>query len=161
MQISPVQGSPIYQQPEYLEGNIHLFQQFKFCELSENMRQQGDQRFISLLNSLREGRMTEQQCNILEGIRQRSTQQGEFEAGQAIRIVPTLALANQHNQEVISEVNIVKFSVISKNRVPAGVVLTRTLQELMPLEENKTCGLPNQLTIFVGYENYASQKCQD
>jgi ATP-dependent exoDNAse (exonuclease V) alpha subunit len=151
MQLPPVNGTPIYQQPQYMDGNLHLFHQFQYCELNENMRQRGNQQFIQLLNSLREGRMTLQHYRLLQRKMRESRQQGDFAAGQAVRIVPTVALANQHNQQVINEMaNVTKYQVDANNEVPATTDLHRDLVFLLPADENKTGGIPNQLIIFVG-----------
>lgn len=55
MQLPPVVGSPIFSQPEQMDGALHLFHQFSFCELKEIVRQRGT--FIDLLNNLSEGQL--------------------------------------------------------------------------------------------------------
>lgn len=53
------------QQPEYLQPATHLWRLFTLCELTENMRQQGDHTFIDILNALRIGELTAHHFSIL------------------------------------------------------------------------------------------------
>lgn len=52
MQLSPIRVNAVLDQPTSMEPGTHLWREFSFCELTENMRQQGDQQFIDLLNNL-------------------------------------------------------------------------------------------------------------
>lgn len=77
MQLPPVVGNPVYIQPEEMEGTLHLFQQFNFCELKEIVRQQGDRTFIDLLNNLR-GQLTDEQYDLLIKKKESSKLEGPF-----------------------------------------------------------------------------------
>ncbi|KAI5693395.1 hypothetical protein M8J76_009092 [Diaphorina citri] len=44
-----------HKQPQHLRPATHLWRLFTLCELTENMRQQGDNTFIDLLNALQIG----------------------------------------------------------------------------------------------------------
>jgi hypothetical protein len=152
LQLPPIQGTAIYKLPEYLEGYDNIFDEFKYFELTTNMRQHSDTTFIELLNNLREGRMTFAQYNILEEKHKNFVQQSslpQFQAAQCTKIVPTKHLANQHNNYVINQVyaNEQKHIIPSLNEVPANTKLTKPIDLIMP---TNNIGLPYQLTIFIG-----------
>ncbi|KAI5707436.1 hypothetical protein M8J77_002568 [Diaphorina citri] len=44
-----------HKQPQHFRQATHLWRLFTLCELTENMRQQGDNTFIDLLNALQIG----------------------------------------------------------------------------------------------------------
>ncbi|KAF9420125.1 hypothetical protein HW555_003538, partial [Spodoptera exigua] len=50
---------------EHLQPATHLWRLFTLCELTENMRQQGDHTFIDILNALRVGELRTQHFSIL------------------------------------------------------------------------------------------------
>jgi len=65
-QLPPVLQKPIY--ADYYDEifNIHhLWRTFKFCELSEVMRQKEDSSFIDLLNNVRIGNLNENDVDVL------------------------------------------------------------------------------------------------
>ncbi|GBM45753.1 hypothetical protein AVEN_242794-1 [Araneus ventricosus] len=65
MQLPPIRGSQVFNQPQYMAPAIHLWQLFTLVELRDNMRQQGDNTFIELLNALRVGEMEQRHMRVL------------------------------------------------------------------------------------------------
>lgn len=87
IQLPPIKtsGTPVYKQPEHLQPATHLWRLFSMCELTENMRQQGDNDFIDILNALRVGEMrSEHFTKLMEKVLQECT--GEFAIDKALRI---------------------------------------------------------------------------
>ena len=67
MQLPPVRAQYVFVPPPGPFGNIFsLWSTFKMCELTQVMRQRGDNVFIDLLNNIRVGKLTESQFEILE-----------------------------------------------------------------------------------------------
>lgn len=153
MQLPPVVGSPIFIQPEKMDGSIHLFREFSFCELTEVVRQQGDHIFIDLLNNLREGNLSDEQYDLLVRKQENSKQEGPFQIGKALRIFPTNKMVAQHNELVMSSADsIEKFTVIAQDRLVEHDKRQITVpMELIVLDDiNKTAGVPKTLTLYKG-----------
>src|SRR5258705_12975096 len=102
MQLSPIKrsGTPVYKQPQHLQPATHLWRLFTLCELSENMRQQGDNTFIDVLNALRVGEMKPEHFAVLSG-RVLKEPTGEFAIEKALRVYPTNKQVEEHSQAVI------------------------------------------------------------
>ncbi|KAG7299154.1 hypothetical protein JYU34_017689 [Plutella xylostella] len=96
MQLPPVKGHWCFDQPLWSNAEIHLWQQFSFCELTINMRQSSDEEFVDLLNNLRFGELTISQLQLLCE-RRRVEQVGDFADGAAVRIFPTIRLVDEYN----------------------------------------------------------------
>ncbi|GIY97466.1 ATP-dependent DNA helicase [Caerostris extrusa] len=58
MQLPPVRGHQVFQQPEHMKPAADLWRQFRLVELKQNRRQQGVPTFIDVLNALRVGKLT-------------------------------------------------------------------------------------------------------
>ena len=56
-QLPPVKGAPIYSSADNIKGylSLELWNNFKFVELTEVMRQRADLEFIYFLNKIRVG----------------------------------------------------------------------------------------------------------
>jgi hypothetical protein len=85
MQLPPVRGSPVFKQPLRQKGSFDLWSTFSFCELTENMRQEGDNTFIDILNALRFGNLKAEQINVLIG-KENKNPTGEFAVGRALEL---------------------------------------------------------------------------
>jgi ATP-dependent DNA helicase PIF1 len=57
MQLPPIGGKQVFEQPNRMAAATHLWRVFTLIELTENMRQQGDMTFINILKALRIGEM--------------------------------------------------------------------------------------------------------
>jgi energy-coupling factor transporter ATP-binding protein EcfA2 len=155
MQLPPVIGTPIYLQPEEMEGTLHLFHQFNFCELTEIVRQRGDSTFVDLLNNLREGRMTVEQYEVLQNIQINSKQEGPFGLGQAIRVMPTNRMVTEHNSTVLradTNQGIQLFEISAQDRLleQDSRRINIPLENIIPTDINKTAGVPKNLTVYRG-----------
>lgn len=154
MQLPPVLGSPIFVQPEELEGMLHLFHQFSFCELKEVVRQQNDRTFVDLLNNLREGKLTSEQYELLVVKASNSRQEGKFAHGKAIRIMPTNKMVQSYNEMVMNSVepSIQKINLQAQDRLLEKDMrlLNVSVENIIPSDINKTAGVPKSLTIYRG-----------
>lgn len=65
MHLAPIRANAVFDQPASMEPDTHLWREFLFFELTENMRQQGDNVFIDLLNNLRVGKLNSEQFCLL------------------------------------------------------------------------------------------------
>ena len=65
MQLPPVRGHKVFQQPAHMKPATHLWRHFRLVELKQNMRQQGDTTFIDVLNALRVGELTSKHIEVL------------------------------------------------------------------------------------------------
>ncbi|KAH9643908.1 hypothetical protein HF086_016458 [Spodoptera exigua] len=103
LQLPPIKrsGAPVFKQPEHLQPATHLWRLFTLCELTENMRQQGDHTFIDILNALRVGELTTQHFSILMGKLLQDTSD-EFAIDKALRVYPTNQQVNDHNSAVLN-----------------------------------------------------------
>ncbi|GBP69404.1 hypothetical protein EVAR_54823_1 [Eumeta japonica] len=100
MQLPPVRGHQVFQQPEHMKPATHLWRQFRLVELKQNMRQQGDTTFIDVLNALRVGELTSEHLEVLLGKVSTDTSD-EFSIEKALRIYPTNNQVASHNEKVL------------------------------------------------------------
>lgn len=155
MQLPPIKrsGNPVYKQPQHQQPATHLWQLFTLCELTENMRQQGDNTFIDILNALRIGEMIAEHFVILnDKILTEAT--GEFGIDKALRIYPTNKQVDDHNTAVLQyfkDKNVTMYTIKAQDQL---VDATRNLgnidlNDIIPTDINKTGGLPKKIDIFV------------
>ena len=96
LQLPPVRGHQVFEQPERMVPALHLWRCFFLCELMENMRQKGDNTFIDILNALRVGELRGEHISILlQKVSPDSTD--EFSIDRALRIYPTNQQMHDHN----------------------------------------------------------------
>jgi ATP-dependent exoDNAse (exonuclease V) alpha subunit len=155
MQLPPVKGAQVFNQPRRFLPATHLWRLFSLVELTENMRQQGDTTFADLLNALRVGEMSAQHFDLLMS-KMLSEQSGEFAINKAIRIFPLRQQVDDHNTAVLSyyreQPGVRIFNIRAQDRL---VDATRNVENInmdtiVPVDINKTGGMPKQLEIFVG-----------
>lgn len=158
MQLPPVRGHQIFQQPQQLSGATHLWRLFNLVELKQNMRQQGDTTFIDLLNALRVGEMKPEHFKVLlkkVGNFAKLGPDSSFAIDKALRIFPTNNQVDAHNQLVLEYFRnngTEMFKIKSQDML---VDATRnmdkvTLDSIIHKDINKTGGFPKELEIFVG-----------
>ncbi|KAH9638034.1 hypothetical protein HF086_014895 [Spodoptera exigua] len=149
-----ITGAPVFKQPEHLQPATHLWRLFTLCELTENMRQQGDHTFIDILNALRVGELTTQHFSILMGKLLQDTSD-EFAIDKALRVYPTNQQVNDHNSAVL---NLYRNNGARIYKIKAQDQLVHATRNadnvdiatIIPADINKTGGLPSELEIFVG-----------
>jgi len=155
MQLPPIRAHQIFDQPKHMEAQIHLWRQFRLCELVENMRQKGDQTFINILNALRVGEL---KLNQAEDLMKRvgtndGNMSGEFDIGKALRIYPTNKQVADHNNLVLEKFKKEgqrMFTIKAQDNITNGDYTKEQIKAKISDDINKTAGLPASLTIFVG-----------
>lgn len=154
MQLPPVRGHQVFQQPEYMKPATHLWRLFKLVELKQNMRQRGDTTFIDVLNALRVGELTSQHLTIL--LKKVSTDANNaFSIEKALRIYPTNDQVTKHNDKVLQYFEKKGTNIYTITAQDQLIDATRNLGDknvdsVIPDDINKTGGLPKILKIFVG-----------
>ncbi|KAJ8889128.1 hypothetical protein PR048_008622 [Dryococelus australis] len=102
MQLPPVRGNQVFDQPLRLAPATHLWRRFTLVELTENMRQQGNASFVDIFNALRIGELqSEHFVELISKVNTSRVATGEFSIGKALRIYLTNQQANDHNQAVL------------------------------------------------------------
>ncbi len=94
--LPPVRGHAVLHQPNNFEPVTHLWRLFSLCELTENMRQQGDNTFINILNALREDKLKGEHMKVLLEYRSEATVDVEV-----IHIYPTEAQVEDHGSKKV------------------------------------------------------------
>ncbi|XP_044599069.1 ATP-dependent DNA helicase PIF1-like [Cotesia glomerata] len=154
MQLPPVRGHQVFQQPEHMKPATHLWRLFRLVELKQNMRQQGDTTFIDVLNALRVGELTSKHMEVfLSKVSTDATD--EFSIERALRIYPTNDQVARHNEKVLQSFEDKGTTIYTINAQDQLIDATRnlgntSLDSVIPNDINKTGGLPKVLKIFVG-----------
>ncbi|GFQ85517.1 ATP-dependent DNA helicase PIF1 [Trichonephila clavata] len=154
MQLPPVRGNQVFDQPSRFIPATHLWRSFSLIELTENMRQQGSTTFKDLLNALRIGELQSEHLAILMN-RLNKEPTGEFVIEKALRIYPTNQQVYNHNKTVLEHF---RARGVTINKIIAQDSLVDSTQKndnidlnnIIPSDINKTGGLPKKLEIFVG-----------
>ncbi|GFT52452.1 ATP-dependent DNA helicase [Nephila pilipes] len=102
MQLPPIRGSQVFNQSQYMAPAIHLCQLFTLVELRDNMRQQGDNTFVEVLNALRVGEMEQRHMRVLlnKGWNN-DNMNGKFSIEKALFIYPTNDQVTKHNNALL------------------------------------------------------------
>src|SRR5271154_5268824 len=154
MQLPPIRGNQVFDQPARLAPATHLWRVFRLIELNENMRQQGNKTFVDILNSLRIGELSAMHFGTL--LRKVSTEaRGEFSIDKALRIYPTNQQVLDHNDSVLKyfrSKGTQMFRIIAQDQLLDTTRRTEniSMDNIIPSDINKTGGLPKELEIFVG-----------
>lgn len=155
MQLPPVRGKQVFQQPERLLPATHFWRLLTLVELKENMRQHSDTTFIDILNALRVGELTANHiASLMDKVN--TNMDGEFAIERALRIYPTNQQVNDHNRKVLEHFRS-KGTEIFKIRAQDQLVDASRpfrddahLDTIIPNDINNTGGLSKELEIFVG-----------
>ncbi|GFR06819.1 ATP-dependent DNA helicase PIF1 [Trichonephila clavata] len=154
MQLPPVRGHQVFQQPEHMKPATCLWRQFQLVELKQNMCQQGDTTFIEVLNALRVKELKSKHLEILLGkVSTHAT--NVFSIERALRIYPTNDQVARHNEKVLLYFENKGTTIYTIKAQDQLIDATRNLSNkdldsVIPDDINKTGGLPKILKIFVG-----------
>lgn len=129
MQLPPVRGSPVFHQPKSFEPAVQLWRTLSFCELTQNMRQRGDTTFVDPLNDLRISELKTQHLSILlEKVDKNLS--GEFAIGKALRIDPTNALVDFHNDQALQHHQQLGHKLLNLKQLTESLTLSKILAKL-------------------------------
>ena len=160
MQLPPVKGNWIFDQPLHYSAEIHLWRLFTLLELTENMRQREDQEFVNFLNALRMGTLTIEDLEILYRRTVPHVDLAQPPFADSVRIFPTNRQVDCYNQERSNALKETlqgglqkmyfikaedKYSDESVNDYgePAN-------ERHIPSDVNKCAGLPHSIELAVG-----------
>ena len=146
-QLPPIRASPVYAKfiGDQTVLNIeHIWRTFKISELTEVMRQRGDQIFIDLLNNIREGFVTEYDIKILMS-RFISKNDPDYPS-EAIHIWSENSLVNDHNQQKLSELSGIEYELLAIDKLPDNIT-EAALNQVYERSQMDTGGLAHKLTI--------------
>ena len=147
-QLPPVLQRPVF--ADYYDEmyNIfHLWRVFKMCELTEVMRQRGDNTLIDLLNNIRVGNLTTRDEEILKS--RFISKENENYPNEALHIFAENEPARRHNFLMIEKLNQPIVTIQAIDQVPKGVP-NHVYDRILNLSQSQTNGLSFQLNIKVG-----------
>ncbi|GFT74328.1 ATP-dependent DNA helicase [Nephila pilipes] len=156
MQLPPIRGYQVFNQPQCRAPAIHLRQLFTLVEPRDNMRQQSDNTFVEVLNALRVGELEQRHMReLLNKVCNNDDMNGEFSTEKTLRIYPTNDQVTKHNDAVLQHFRKKRdCNIENQSARPVGR-RTRNIEALdmskiIPTDINKTGGLLAELEIFVG-----------
>ena len=146
-QLPPVLAKPVFSIDGFVIALLKVWHNFKFAELDEVMRQQGDNKFIELLNSIRIGCLTEPDEFLLKS-RFVSMENQDYQWN-ALHIFAENYLVGIHNQRMLDTLNSTQKSIFAIDKYPDGIS-----QKIIDTIKNKklsdTGGLPYNLILKIG-----------
>ncbi|KAF8771575.1 ATP-dependent DNA helicase PIF1 like protein [Argiope bruennichi] len=160
MQLPPIRGSQVFNQLQYMASAIHLWQLCTLVELRDNMRHQGENTFVEVLNALRVGEMKQRHMRVLlNKVCNNDDRNGEFSIEKALRMCPTYDHVTKYNDSVLQHFPRKEIGISRIKTQDQLVDATRTLNietldtsKIIPTDINKTVCLPAELEIFVGVQ---------
>jgi len=151
-QLPPVKGKPVYDfNSESLQGilNFELWDKFNVAELTEVMRQKGDDIFIDLLNKVRTGNVDENAVNILK---ERFIEPNDDSYPiDALHIFAENYPANNHNEAMLNKLSEPVINIMAIDEMPQHFNLQESaMRNLETAKLNDTGGLISKLLIKIG-----------
>jgi hypothetical protein len=154
-QLSPPRGSPIYKKPNKYNAEPDLWRQFEFIELTQNMRQTGNDPLLGICNRLRFGELNSDDIDTLQSRpimpNRPNFEEMEEEFRDAVRIVPTIAMCNKYNKLGTKSLKTRVYKINAYDTYGDGAHFGEEVDKsIVPTKENKTAGLPTMLKLGVG-----------
>ena len=144
-QLPPIQQKPVYAEFNDPMLNIdHCWRYFKIAELTEVMRQRGDQTLIALLNNIRQGILTDEDRQILES-RFIAPENPNYPF-EAVHIFAENSLVNSHNQQKLDELPGNKIELIAIDKLPSNIT-DAVLDKIYQRSQMDTGGLAYKLAL--------------
>ena len=148
-QLPPVIGRPVFSADGFVESLLKLWDNFKIAELTEVMRQQGDNVnvFVDLLNNVRVANLTTEDQDILKS-RFISRNNPDYPIA-ALHLFAENKPALEHNQSMLDQIEGASILINAIDELPKNVS-----HKLIELAQNRkqteTGGLANKLTLKMG-----------
>ena len=151
-QLPPVLGKPVYEHDvSFLQGllSLELWKQFLLAELTEVMRQKGNDQFISLLNQVRTGTLDGYNENLLKSrFIERNDRDYPLET---IHIYAENAPVAEHNISMLNRLEAQSFQIIAIDEYPTESELSNTdITWVKNAKLSETGGLAYELTLKEG-----------
>jgi len=152
MQLRPVNGNWIFEQPPVYQAEVHLWKLFKIIELKSNMRQRSNDPLLNICNRLRVGELDFTDIKLLE--QQVICPENIENFKDAIRIFPTKAQVNSYNTEKVEEMKqggLQMFSIHSVDTYASGKNEGQIAPRACSSEKINQCGgFENSLELAIG-----------
>ena len=146
-QLPPVLAKPVFSLDGFVIALLKVWHNFKFTELDEVMRQQGDNRFIDLLNNVRIGCLTKADELLLKS-RFVSTENQDY-PWNALHIFAENYLVGIHNQRMLDTLNSPQRSIFAIDEYPDGIS-QKMIGNIKDKKLSDTGGLPYNLILKIG-----------
>ena len=148
-QLPPVMGKPVYCSNGFVESLLKLWDNFKLAELTEVMRQQGDNVnvFVDLLNDVRVAELTTEDEQLLRS-RFISKISPDYPI-EALHLFAENRPVVQHNQGMLDKLDGMSFLIPAIDEIPKNVT-DRLVQEAQNRKQSETGGLALNLTLKLG-----------
>ena len=148
-QLPPVMGKPVYSKSGFVERVLYLWGYFKIAELTEVMRQQGDNanKFIDLLNNVRVDTLTEADEELLQ-----SKFISKNDANYPLDALHLYAENNpvtEHNKMMLAKLDGTCITINAIDQVPKDIP-QRLIEQMQQRKVTDTGGLEFKLTIKIG-----------
>ncbi|XP_066911767.1 uncharacterized protein [Clytia hemisphaerica] len=126
-QLPPVFGGPVFTLNGFVINLLKLWRQFKFAELNEVMRQQGDNTFVNLLNNIRIGIITEEDERILRS--KFISQDDPNYPWDALHLFAENSMVKAHNDKMIETLSTPIINIFAIEQYPRGLTESK-IQEI-------------------------------
>ena len=146
LQLPPVRTRPVYAEYKNTWHNLDsLWGLFEIAELTEVMRQQGDNNFINLLNHVRTADLDDYDVSILKS---RFVLPTESYPKDALHIFAENAPANIHNVNLLNSINSERYSITAIDSIPKNVAPSK-IEKALNRSQSETGGLAGTLELKV------------
>ena len=146
-QLPPIQQKPIYADFNDPILNIaHCWRYFKIAELTEVMRQRGDQTFIDLLNNIRVGEVSKSDEQILKSrfIKENDPSYPK----EAIHIWAENRPASDHNNNMLKNIDTLEHEILSIDKIPENIS-SSLIDSVYNRSQMETGGLAEKLKLKI------------
>ena len=144
-QLPSIQQRPVY--AEFDDGMLnilHCWRLFEIAELTEVMRQIGDQTLLTLLNNIRTGNITENDEKILQS---KFIEKSDHNyCKEAFHIWAENAPVEEHNKKMLDSLPKAECEIPAVGKIP-DKISDRILEKIYSLSQMKTGGLAHKLII--------------
>eukprot|EP00111_Clytia_hemisphaerica_P011124 TCONS_00032559-protein len=146
-QLPPVFGGPVFTLNGFVINLLKLWRQFKFAELNEVMRLQGDNTFVNLLNNIRIGIITEEDERILRS--KFISQDDPNYPWDVLHLFAENSMVKAHNDKMIESLSTPIINIFAIEQYPRGLAESK-IHEIRNKKYTDTGGITYQLTPRVG-----------
>ncbi|XP_057290232.1 uncharacterized protein LOC130612916 [Hydractinia symbiolongicarpus] len=144
-QLPPIQARPIYADyKDVLLNLLHCWKYFKIAELTEVMRQRGDQCSIELLNNIRVGKLETRHEDVLKS--KFILQNDPNYPKDVIHIFAENQPASEHNKNMLNSIALDEINIEAIDKIPENNPVSM-VQKLYSRSQMETGGLAQNLLL--------------
>ena len=146
-QLPPVLAKPVFSMNGFIEKLLKLWHNFKLAEINKTMRQQGDDKFIELLNNIRIDSLSSEDEKLLKS---RFIPANSIDYPRnALHIFAENSLVNEHNLTMLASLSNQLVSIFAIDDYPTRTN-QRTIDFVRAKKSSSTGGLLYKLDLKVG-----------